>query len=153
MRTLLPCVLACGALACLVAGGCGDAPAKRGAPARPAETPAAQQSPAVPAAAAPAEAATLAGYNPPFPEREDLFAPPNPELAAKAARSTAATDVVLKGIVQFEGARALLEIDGQVVQLRERGHHGSVHVVSIDPPRVTLKRGERTWTASLREGR
>ena len=94
-----------------------------------------------------------ASYNPPFPEREDLFQPPNPELAAKSARSVAASDVVLKGIVRFEGARALLEIDGQVVAVRERSQHGSVHVVSIDPPRVTLKRGERTWTASLRDGR
>jgi hypothetical protein len=138
----------------LLAAGCSEAP----------EPPAARRSP-TPAAAAPAASGATAAavpaapqevpsdYRPPFPERTELFAPPNAGETVRAARRTVVSDVTLKGIIEFGGRRALVEIGGLVYSLREQEQRSGVKVVSIDHPRVTLERGDQRWTASLYEPR
>lgn len=93
------------------------------------------------------------GYTPPYPDRIDMFSPPSAKAASVAQRRAIDPDVTLRGIINFEGPRALLEIGGQVIQLREQEQQQGVEVVTIEAPKVTLQRGEKRWTVSLMDDR
>lgn len=145
-----------GALALALLGtlpGCGEAarPQRRGRPQQPAAAaltaPAAEPTPAAPRR----PAKKSADFKPPFPDRTDLFSPPNRAAVARTSRRSGSPDVALKGIADVEGLRALVQIGSQVFPLRQGEERNGVRIVSIDPPRVTLQRGEQRWTASLFE--
>jgi hypothetical protein len=87
-------------------------------------------------------------FQPPFPNREELFLPPA-EKPAIATRPRSNEDVVLMGFADVEGEKALLKIDGVITPLRAGESRGAVRVLAIDPPRVTLQRGSRQWTERL----
>ena len=89
-------------------------------------------------------------FQPPFPNREELFLPPA-EKPASATRFKSDQDVTLMGFANVEGKKALLKIDGIIRPLRAGESRGEVRVLAIDPPRVTLQRGNREWTESLFE--
>jgi hypothetical protein len=142
----------------LAVAGCGEAPptaaSRAPAPMAAAPAPAPVKPPAAPALqSADVAVKKAAEYKPPFPNRTELFASPNPAAAAKAARRSVVADVTLKGIVRRDVSRALLEIGGTLVHLRENEERSGVRVVSIEHPRVTLQRGEQRWTATLYEPR
>ena len=88
-------------------------------------------------------------FKPPFPDRVELFVPPNRPKQGKRPRSRDTADVELKGFIDVDGPKVLLSFDGQVKALAAGCKSGGVQVVEIRKPAVTLKRGQTTWTESL----
>ncbi len=89
-------------------------------------------------------------YDPPFPQRLDLFAPP--KQGARQSRQTTdntADSVVLMGFANLDKPRALLAINGVVKPLSDGEEALGVQVISITPPRAVLQRGRSRWTASI----
>jgi hypothetical protein len=85
-------------------------------------------------------------FEPPYPDRHELFAPPDP---AQVSQQRTPLSVALRGFVEFEGRCVLLEIDGKVNVLRAGQECQGIEVISIDPPGVTLQSGGHRWTAQL----
>ncbi len=89
-------------------------------------------------------------YQPPFPERSELFVPPEREISALAVDTENGEDRVrLNGFVNVDGQRAILMIDGQLASLAAGSERYGVKVVDIAPPKVTLERGGNQWTTSI----
>ncbi len=89
-------------------------------------------------------------FQPPFPNREELFLPPA-ERPASATRARSDHDITLMGFVNVDGKKALLKIDGIITPLGAGQSRGEIRVLAVDPPRVTLRRGNREWTERLFE--
>jgi hypothetical protein len=89
-----------------------------------------------------------AKFQPPFPQRQELFIPPAPKADAPKRHEVLA-DVALKGFANVGGLRALIQIGGKTVPLAAGQTLGEITVVSIEPPQVTLQRGRLRWTESL----
>ena len=92
------------------------------------------------------EAAT---FTPPFPQRDELFQPPNHKGLTKAQRDEVRTEVVLKGFVNVDGTKALVSVNGKVAAMAVGDTQFGIEVVSIAPPQVTLQRGRVRWTEAL----
>ncbi|NUQ65902.1 MAG: hypothetical protein HUU20_25855 [Pirellulales bacterium] len=88
-------------------------------------------------------------FAPPFPQRQELFVPPDQTIAAKTVRQVGGAEVALKGFVDFEGRCAVLEINGSIVCLREGQEQHGIAVIAVDPPQVTLQYQGRQWTETL----
>lgn len=88
-------------------------------------------------------------FNPPFPDRLDLFAP------SKRAENSVRRDdehgesVELKGFINVDQPQVVLSIDGVVSPVPEGGEKYGVQVISIQPPSVVLQRGRNRWKATL----
>ncbi|MCC7085324.1 MAG: hypothetical protein IT427_09990 [Pirellulales bacterium] len=88
-------------------------------------------------------------YNPPFPERVDLFEP------SKRAENSVRRDdehgdtVELKGFINVDQPRVVLSIDGVVSPIPEGGEKYGVQVIRIQAPSVDLRRNGRNWRATL----
>ena len=88
-------------------------------------------------------------YQWPNPDREDIFLPP-----ARAPVNTTADrrddhGVALVGFADVDRQQVLLRVDGVIALLAVGDSRGELQVVAIDPPEVTLKRGDRQWTEKL----
>jgi len=94
----------------------------------------------------------LPEYKPPFPDREELFQPPNFKGLTKSQRDEVRMEVSLKGFAEVDGIKALLTLNGQMVSLAVGENHSGVEVVAIQPPNVTLQRGRVRWTETLFAG-
>ena len=92
---------------------------------------------------------TETAFQPPFPDHKDLFLPPKHKPAAGETPYAVDPDVTLMGFVNVSGLRALLAIDGVVAPLQAGESRGDVRVLSVEPPRVMLERGQRRWTETL----
>lgn len=95
------------------------------------------------------EPAPLA-YNPPFPERVDLFQAPKRQgrgLANMGGQTQIAVELL--GFVNVEGQRVALSIDGMVSTAAEGDTLSGIEVISIQPPKVVLQRGRQRWQASF----
>lgn len=149
------------AVAVLMLAGCGESdPAPAASPAKPnplqaaaakakAATEATQKA-SEPDAGEETVVAAAPAYEPPFPDRVDLFAPP--KQGARNARQTTedtADSVVLMGFANLGEPRALLAINGVVKPLSDGEEAFGVQVISITPPRAVLQRGRSRWTASI----
>ena len=89
-------------------------------------------------------------FEPPFPDRHELFFPPgNVDPAIAVAASRRSSGVVLKGFVRVRGLRALVDIDAEVAVLQEGNELSGVRLVSLQPPEATFQRRKRQWKASL----
>ena len=152
-----PLVSVCPALVIAVAlslSGCGEATPKHAkrnaaAPVAAAEAP---QSVVPKKDSQPISGEAMANYRPPFVDRDDPFAPPNSELAQRLAKANnVAGDVELKGVIDVDTPRAILRINGKVAHARAGETVQGVKVVRIEGERVTLERGERSWTVLVRE--
>jgi hypothetical protein len=88
-------------------------------------------------------------YNPPFPERVDLFEPS--KRAEKSARrgDEHGESVELKGFINVDKPQVVLSIDGVVSPVAEGGEKYGVQVIRIQPPSVDLRRNGRNWRATL----
>ncbi len=88
-------------------------------------------------------------YNPPFPERADLFEPS--KRAEKSARrgDEHGESVELKGFINVDQPQVVLSIDGVVSPVPEGGEKYGVQVIRIQPPSVDLRRNGRNWRATL----
>jgi hypothetical protein len=90
-----------------------------------------------------------AEFDPPFPQRTELFAPPRGGQAIVRRDSEHGGAIELKGFVDVNGPRVVLAIDGELSPLAVGGEKHGVQVISIDPPHAVLQRGRSRWTASL----
>lgn len=95
------------------------------------------------------EAQVKTDFKPPFPNRVELFLPPENRPPSSDVRVSSRDDVVLMGFANVAGPRTVLKIDGIVAPLGVGESRGDVRVLAIDPPKVDLQRGERRWTENL----
>jgi hypothetical protein len=118
--------------------------------------PASAMQPAMPdrAADAPANAGVtptpVAEYQPPFPDRIDLFMPPKREGGARGQGDSDDT-VQLLGFVEVDRPEAVLSINGLASPVAAGEIEDGVEVISIQPPMVLLQRGRQRWQATLEE--
>jgi hypothetical protein len=128
--------------------GCTSSPsAPIEAPSAAAEPPVAVAPTAIAGATPPTD--TQGAFQPPFPQREELFLPPDLSSLARLPDRLDGQDVVVRGFVNFQGQRVVLEINGAVRVLKEGEQHQGVEVRSIAPPAVSLQRGSHRWTLQL----
>jgi hypothetical protein len=88
-------------------------------------------------------------YQPPFPDRIELFVPPKRQAGSIAADGGGNDGVVLKGFVRVDKPRAVLLIDGQAVSMAAGESLFGVEVISIAQPNVLLQRGRQRWQTTL----
>ncbi len=132
-------------------------PAAETPAAAPAATAGQASAPAAEAPASSAEAAAEpsaeAEYEPPFPPRENLFAPPDrgaqPVVARSPEDGQTHARVALKGFVRVDAPRAVLLIGEEITALAVGEEHAGVTLLSIEPPQVTLQRGRTRWSETL----
>jgi hypothetical protein len=152
-------------LASLLAGlaltGCGsteDDPLTEATPAHavdaepsvPAGTPSADAKPATTSLAETAESTPPEHeFAPPFPERLELFQPPQRAQSMARRDDEHGETVELKGFIHVDEPRVVLSIDGVVSSLPQGGEKYGVQVISIEPPTVVLQRGRNRWPATL----
>ena len=88
-------------------------------------------------------------YEPPFPERFDLFVPPK-RTEKRVANNRQEGNVELIGFATVEGREVVLSvIDGSVFSIAEGETCYGVEVISIKQPAVVLQRGRQKWQVSL----
>ncbi|HMO83867.1 MAG TPA: hypothetical protein PKC18_02995 [Lacipirellulaceae bacterium] len=87
-------------------------------------------------------------YQPPFPDRVELFVPPKRQGGLQPT-ATADAEVTLLGFVSVDRPRAILSIHGEVNPLGEGDRHSGIEVISVRPPHVVLQRGRQRWQATL----
>jgi hypothetical protein len=107
------------------------------------------QSDNTPDVAEPAKATPIVEFTPPFPQRTELFEPPQRISSAARRDDESGETVELKGFIHVEEPRVVLSIDGVISSVPEGGEKYGVQVISIEPPTVVLKRGGRRWPATL----
>jgi hypothetical protein len=90
----------------------------------------------------------VAEFTPPFPQRLELFEPPQRQSTARRDDEHGET-VELKGFIYVDEPRAVLSIDGVISSVPEGGEKYGVQVISIEPPTVVLQRGRNRWPATL----
>lgn len=89
-------------------------------------------------------------YEPPFPERIDMFAAPRRNRALKKNDNEQGEAVELMGFSTLDKPRALLLLNGEVSTLAEGDKVGELEVVSIQPPtKVVLQQGRQRTQLSL----
>jgi len=86
-------------------------------------------------------------YQPPYPDRVDLFLAPKRE--GKSTLNDQEGAVELLGFVNVDRHRAVLLINGAVYPIAEGDSQLGVEVISIQPPAVVLQRGRQRWQATL----
>jgi hypothetical protein len=107
----------------------------------------APQTPELAEGAAPV--AEVAAFNPPFPDRQEMFDAPAREQNSIRRQDEAGQSVELKGFINVGQPRAVLSIDGVIASVPEGGEKYGVMVRTIEPPKVVLERGRDRWTATL----
>ncbi len=111
----------------------------------------AQEPPTLAISPPPAEAEAAPGgstYQPPFPDRTDLFMPPKRERGANSGGSAENT-VQLLGFVRVDRQKAVLSINGEISSLAVGDSYAGIEVISINRPTVVLQRGRQRWQATL----
>jgi hypothetical protein len=106
----------------------------------------AKVTPAVEKAAAPAE------FVPPYAHRVNPFRQPdNKTLLASRREAPQQMQLQLKGFINADGLRAVVQIDGQTTLLAAGVRQGDLEVLEVTEKSVTLQRGRHRWTESLAE--
>lgn len=90
-----------------------------------------------------------AAYNPPFPERVELFEPSKRAENSVRRGDDHGESVELKGFINVDQPQVVLSIDGVVSPVPEGGEKYGVQVIRIQPPSVDLRRNGRNWRATL----
>jgi hypothetical protein len=112
-------------------------------------TPTSSDSPSTASPAPDAVAQDAAKFEPPFPGRTELFAPPRRGPSTIRRDDEHGGTVELKGFVDVNGPQAVLSIDGVISPIPAGGEKYGVQVISIKPPQAVLQRGRNRWTASV----
>jgi hypothetical protein len=92
---------------------------------------------------------TVAEYQPPFPDRVDLFVPPKRQGGVVLKEGESEDAVELLGFIRLDRQQVVLSINGQVTPIYEGASQYGIEVISITPPKVVLQRGRQRWQASL----
>jgi hypothetical protein len=90
-----------------------------------------------------------AAYQPPFPDRVDLFVPPKRQGNVLVKDGGAEDSVELLGFIRVDRPQVVLSINGQVASIAEGATQFGIEVISIQQPKVVLQRGRQRWQASL----
>ena len=90
-----------------------------------------------------------AGFTPPFPERFELFEPPQRAQGSVRRDDEEGETVELKGFINVDQPLAVLSIDGVISPIPEGGEKYGVQVISIQPPSVIWQRGRTRRTSTL----
>lgn len=93
-------------------------------------------------------ARALAAYQPPFPERQEMFVPPKQSAESRHVQAEGGA-VELKGFVEVDQPRVILDIDGTIAALPVGTERFGVKVVAIEGGKVTLERNRTRWTATF----
>ena len=93
--------------------------------------------------------AEISGFKTPFSSRVDLFIPPQRIQQSVREDKDANETVTLQGFVQVDQLQVVLNIDGTIAPMKAGEKKYGIHVISIDPPKVVLQRGQEQWTATL----
>jgi hypothetical protein len=93
--------------------------------------------------------ASVAEYVPPFPERFELFEPPQRARDSVRLDDENGETVELKGFINVDQPLAVLSIDGVISPIPEGGEKYGVQVISIQPPSVIWQRGRNRRTSTL----
>lgn len=101
------------------------------------------------AGAAQAAVEPTAPYEPPFPNRTDLFVAPKRAGGAAAGPASGDNAVLLMGFVRVDQAKAVLSINGEIAPMAAGESRYGVDVISIAPPNVVLQRGRQRWQTTL----
>ncbi len=155
----LTCLLICTAL-CGCSGGDSATYATLKPPAADPKTESTEKAPVEPKDPPPVEKTSQAEdptredsiqaeYQPPYPDRENLFLAPKRSASHNNTPGTVQQSVELLGFANVEGPRVILSIDGNVVPMAEGGTASGIEVISIQPPTVVLQRDRERWQATL----
>jgi len=91
-----------------------------------------------------------ADYQPPFPNRIDLFAAPKRQGNRRVIADGELKEMVeLIGFVNVRGPRVVLSINGLETPFAEGESRDGIKVISIHPPGVVLQQGRQRWQATL----
>ncbi|MBN1851772.1 MAG: hypothetical protein JW829_03580 [Pirellulales bacterium] len=88
-------------------------------------------------------------FKTPFSSRVDIFAPPQRIQQAVRKNEDTNETVTLQGFVQVDQLQVVLNIDGTIAPMKAGEKKYGIHVISIEPPKVVLQRGNNRWTATL----
>lgn len=137
----------------LAAPGCAKDPGAK--PSTRANSPAtatadAAKAPATEPTSPPVETAE---FEPPYPQRQELFQPPRADESVATQTQPREAEVELKGFAHAGELKALLTIDGQLIAVPVGQVVGDLELISIAPPAVTLRRAGRSWVESLRSSK
>ncbi len=100
--------------------------------------------------AAPDSAPAKVAFEPPFPDRTNLFqAPKRQGRRSSVSNDKSESAVQLLGFVDVNGPRVALSIDGLVTTAAEGDTHFGIEVISIKPPAVLLQRGRQRLQVTL----
>lgn len=88
-------------------------------------------------------------YEPPYPDRQNLFLAPKRSSSHKDSQGKINQSVELLGFANVQGPRVILSINGNVVPLAEGAKELGIEVISIQPPAVVLQRDRERWQATL----
>ncbi len=154
----------CSLVVCVTICGCGTADeqsvstvktsAPVASPKPEATKPAKSQAEAIPSdkaaepATQPAEETHSAAYEPPYPDRENLFLAPKRSVSNKT-HGNLEQSVELLGFANVQGQKVILSINGIVVPMSEGTTQSGIEVISIQPPAVVLQRNRERWQATL----
>lgn len=86
-------------------------------------------------------------FQPPYPDRVNLFLAPKRE--GRSTHNDQEGAVELLGFVNVDRRRAVLMINGAVYPIAEGDSQFGIEVISIQPPGVVLQRGRQRWQATL----
>lgn len=91
----------------------------------------------------------IAEYEPPFPDRAELFVAPKRQGSQVKHEGGFEESVELLGFATVNEPRVVLSIAGQVASIPAGGTVYGIEVISIETPKVVLQRGRQRWQASL----
>ncbi len=95
------------------------------------------------------EEPAIVAYEPPYPDRDNLFLAPKRSVQHKNTPGAIEQSVELLGFANVIGPRVILSINGNVVPMSEGGRELGIEVISIHPPAVVLQRDRERWQATL----
>ena len=96
------------------------------------------------------EESTEVAFEPPFPDRLDIFSAPKRQgkvLAKTKGQEESAVELL--GFSNVGEPQALLAVNGIVAPLAEGEQYFGIEVISIQPPKVVLQRGRQRWQATI----
>jgi hypothetical protein len=96
----------------------------------------------------PVEEPQSAAYEPPYPDRENLFLAPK-RNASNKTHGNLEQSIELLGFANVNGQKVILSINGIVVPMSEGATQSGIEVISIQPPSVALQRNRERWQATL----
>ncbi len=97
----------------------------------------------------PAATESNSEFKAPFPDRVDLFAPPQRVGGPAVSQGAIDSSVTLVGFVKVDRLRALLSVNGEIATVAEGETQLGIEVISVKPPHVVLQRGRQRWQATL----